>query len=274
MRDSDKEFWSGEPGAIWADEADFFDANHAQVTAELIRRAGIERGDRVLDIGCGAGTSVRAAAAETGPEGEVTGFDVSDYLVAAAREKGPDHARFVVGDAETHPFETGAFDRILSQFGVMFFADSRAAFANLRRAVQPGGQMLFAAWAGPEVNPWFALPGRVAVEEVGPVDSDPDAPGPMRFRDIGKVGGMLGAAGWQEVGGEPVEVILTPPGGAAAAADFVTRMGGAKRILLEREADETARLRVRERIAVAFGQFEVDGEMRVPAVINYFQARA
>ena len=182
--------------------------------------------------------------------------------------------RFVEADAERDAIGPGAFDLVVSQFGVMFFGDSRAGFANLHRQAAPAGRLLFAAWAAAEENPWFALPRAAAARIVGDKPDDADGPGPMRFREIGAVERLLAEAGWRDARGEAVALELTPPGGLAGAADFATRMGGASAILTHHGAGEAERRAVEEEIGRALAPFERNGEMRVPARINLFEARA
>ncbi len=266
-----RDYWSGDGGRRWAALADRLDRHHAAVTALLAARAAAGPGQRVLEIGTGQGTLARALA---GHGAEVWAVDISPPLLALAREAGPAGVRFVEADAEQEAVGPGSFDLIVSQFGVMFFGDSRAAFANIRRQAAAGGRLLFAAWAPAEENPWFALPRAAAARIVGDREDDPDGPGPMRFRDIGAVERLVSAAGWREVRGEAVALDLTPPGGLAGAADFATRMGGASAILTHHGAGEAERREVEAAVRRALAPFERDGEMRVPARVNLFEARA
>lgn len=265
------EYWRGDGGRRWASLAAILDRHHAAVTDLLAARATVWPGERVLDVGCGQGTLARRLAV-TGAE--VTAADLSPDLLDLARVAGPERVHFVEADVARHDFGWPHFSLIASQFGVMFFEDSRAAFAHLRGQTAAGGQLVFAAWGTAEDNPWFALPRAIAAEMIGEKHSDPDAPGPMRFRDIPAVEAMLAAAGWREARGEAVDLELTPPGGRAGAADFATRMGGASAILTHHGAGEAERAALREAIAEALAPFEHDGEMRVPARVNLFTARA
>jgi SAM-dependent methyltransferase len=266
--------WSGDLGRTWSREGAALDALQAGVTAELIRRAGISPGQAVLDIGCGAGTSTRAAAAAAAPGGRALGIDAAPHMVEAARAAGGEGVGYVVGDAQDHPFEPGAFDRAISQFGVMFFADTVAAFANLRRAVRPGGRCVFAAWGSADDNPWFDIPRAAAVAELGDAPGDPDAPGPTRFRDGPRTAALLRQAGWGEAAAEAVRLDLRPAGGIAGVAALATRVGPAARLLRVKEADEAARARVAARIAGALAPWDGPGGLRIPAVVNFLSGTA
>src|SRR5688572_21024309 len=140
---SQDQAWNGPEGRHWADHAD--DLN-GELTGHLVDAAGIGPGDRVLDIGCGTGASARQAARRA-VGGEVVGIDLSEPMLERAREyagrDGLTNVRFERGDAQTHPFPAGHFDVAISQFGIMFFADPVAAFANIGRALRPGGRLTF-----------------------------------------------------------------------------------------------------------------------------------
>src|SRR5262245_34046303 len=150
--------------ADWADKAagwvtneSIFDSLFAPVTAAISDAAAIAPGQRLLDVGCGSGTLL---AAGTAAGASVVGVDIAPGMADAARHRVPE-ATIVVGDAQTLDLATEApgppFDRVVSRFGVMFFRDPAAAFANLRRAAAPRARLVFACWRGREDNPMFTL---------------------------------------------------------------------------------------------------------------------
>ena len=137
--------WNDASGRTWVEMQAVLDAMLAPFVAPLV--AGISPGEtaRVLDIGCGAGATTLALARRLGPRGLCLGVDISAPLLAAARARAATEqlasARFREADAQTHGFEAGAFDAVVSRFGVMFFDDPVAAFANIRRAARPGAAL-------------------------------------------------------------------------------------------------------------------------------------
>jgi SAM-dependent methyltransferase len=114
--------------------------------------------------------------------------------------------RFQVADAQTSDFGGERFDAAFSRFGVMFFADPTAAFANILKALKPGGRLAFVCWRSPSENPHMTA-SFTAVEHLLPPlpPSDPLAPGPFAFADPGRVRRILAEAGFGEVAIRPYD---------------------------------------------------------------------
>lgn len=139
------------------DRADFYDAELARHNRHLRVAADFGADDRVLDIGCGAGQTTREAA-RAAPQGEAIGVDISAEMLEEASRRsaaeGLRNAMFEQGDAQFHGFPTGSFDLCISRFGVMFFADPAAAFANIGRAMRPGARLVWMVWQSRARNEW------------------------------------------------------------------------------------------------------------------------
>ncbi|WP_344487561.1 class I SAM-dependent methyltransferase [Glycomyces endophyticus] len=193
--------------AGWVANQAVFDAVFAPVTAAILDAADLAAGRRVLDVGCGTGTLL---AAGTAAGAEVVGVDISEGMAAAARERVPG-AAVLVADAQTADLREAApgaaFDRVVSRFGVMFFEDPEAAFANLRRAAAPGARLVFACWRSLAENPMFSLGSQVLADRLDPrpEPSAPGAPGPDAFADADRLRGLLGGAGWTGVRIDPLD---------------------------------------------------------------------
>lgn len=182
----------------WVANEAIFDAVFAPVTAAILAEASLAAGQRVLDIGCGTGTLL---AASTAAGATAFGVDISEGMAAAARRRVPE-ATVVVADAQTADLLIEVpFDRVVSRFGVMFFEDAEAAFANIRRAAAPGARLVFACWRSGAENPMFRLGSQILVDRLEPQldDPAPGAPGPMAFADAARPAAVLATAGWDEV---------------------------------------------------------------------------
>lgn len=176
------------------------------VTPGLIARLGPQPGERVFEIGCGGGLAAIELARAVAPGGSVVGIDLSEGLVALASQRaeaaGIANVRFVAGDAQTDPVPGGPFDAATSQFGVMFFEDPVAAFANIRRYLRPGGRLAFACWDAAPKNRWFPIEVimRFAPPPAAPAPAEGAAPtGPFAFADRDFVRRVLDRAGFTDV---------------------------------------------------------------------------
>ncbi|KAA1176508.1 methyltransferase domain-containing protein [Rhizobium tropici] len=156
--------------------ADFYDAELSRHNQHLQAAASVRRRDRVLDIGCGAGQTTREAALAA-IEGGAVGVDTSAEMLEIARrrcaEAGLRNVGFELGDAQSHNFPAAGFDLCISRFGVMFFADPSAAFANIAHAIRPGGRLAWMVWQSQERNTWSGAirdalaPGSAIPENAG-----------------------------------------------------------------------------------------------------------
>lgn len=231
--------------------------------------APLRPGMRVLEIGCGAGGTTERIVEAVSPGGHVMAVDISAPFVEAARERVPE-AEFIVVDAQTDDLGSG-FDACVSRLGTMFFEDTVAAFANIRRTLKPGAPIAFVAWAAPDENPHFGMPRRIASEVLGPLQiSEPGAPGPFGFADPDKPRAAAEAAGFGEVRVERVEATLSHPDGPDAYARLMMRIGPVVGAMREREATADQRDLIASRIREAL----IGMKGRVPAVLHAVTAIA
>jgi SAM-dependent methyltransferase len=195
--------WNGDEGAYWAAHVAAFEGSMGGYDGPFSAATAITAGERVLDVGCGAGGTTLAAARRAGPTGTALGVDLSaamlDVARARARTEGIANARFLQADAQVHPFPTAGFDVVISHTGAMFFGDPVAAFTNLARAVRPGGRLVLLTWQPLDRNEWLtAVLGALAAGRTLP-GPPPDAPGPFGLSSPDRVHDLLGAAGWTDV---------------------------------------------------------------------------
>lgn len=202
--------------------ADFYDAELARHNQRL--RAAVQVGtrDRVLDIGCGAGLTTREAA-RLAVEGDVVGVDTSVEMLEVARrrcaEAGLQNVVFEVGDAQSHAFSAASFDLCISRFGVMFFADPAAAFANIARAIRPDGRLVWMVWQSQERNMWSgAIRRALAPENPGSID----ILAPFSLGETATATELLGRAGFASISFDEVcEPVFYGPN-VDAALDALT----------------------------------------------------
>jgi ubiquinone/menaquinone biosynthesis C-methylase UbiE len=139
-----------EAGHHWVAEAERYDRMLRPWGDAVLDAAAPAAGERVLDVGCGTGATTLAAAARVAPGGHAVGVDLSPPMLSLARDRagrqGIENVSFVEDDAQIADFQPGEFDAAVSRFGVMFFADPAAAFANIRGAMRTGGRLAFACW--------------------------------------------------------------------------------------------------------------------------------
>jgi SAM-dependent methyltransferase len=256
--------WNGYEGQHWADHHDRYDAVNSGFNEPLLAAAQIRDGDRVLDIGCGNGQVTRLAA-RLAKTGRVTGIDLSAPMLGRARElaeaEGIDNLDLIHSDAQTYPFGDEALDVAISRFGIMFFADPAAAFANVRRALRPDGRFAFLCLQGMDRNefgPVFAA----ALDELPPPDTAPsDDPGPMSFAEPDAVTSLLATAGFREVAVGSVRASQLWGRDAEDAADFLYGWGLVR--FQVAQAPAAAAERVRAAAVTALRPYEAPDGVRL-----------
>jgi SAM-dependent methyltransferase len=229
-------YWNGAGGRKWTDRQERQDVILAPVSELLFARAKVEPGERVIDIGCGCGSTTIELARRVGPKGSVVGVDVSVPMLARARERVLPGApiEFVEADATVYRFPPARTDLLCSRFGVMFFAEPKLSFANMRTALRSGGRLVFACWRAPEENPWLALPLKEVYKHVPPLpESGPEDPGPFSFTNTDRVHRILNQAGFSAIAFEPVDLFidLATGRGLDAAVATALEVGPASRAL-------------------------------------------
>lgn len=194
--------WDGVEGGYWADHAEAFERSMAGYDRAFFDAAAITPADRVLDVGCGCGGTTLAAARRA-TRGSVLGVDLSAAMLARAAglaaAEGLGNVEFRQADAQIQPFGPASFDVAVSRTAAMFFADRRAALANVRAAVRPQGRLVLLVWQAAERNEWFGeLTTALAAGRPRPVPPQ-GAPHPFTMSDPDQTRGVLSAAGWTDV---------------------------------------------------------------------------
>ncbi|MEU3188274.1 methyltransferase domain-containing protein [Streptomyces sp. NPDC006923] len=256
--------WNGYEGRHWADHAERYDALNEGADELLLDAAGVRAGLRILDIGCGTGQLTRRAALR-GAEG--LGLDLSAPMLEAAADTaakaGLESVSFVRGDAQVFPFDEAAYDAAVSRFGVMFFADPVAAFANIRRALRPGGRLAFVCSQGhaqmDQTVIYRAIGARI------PVPDFTQHTGPASFADPARSQQVLSEAGFTSVTVEPFTLAQHWGADPDDAAGFLTDWGPVRHWMREAHADDAVRRQVRAAAAEAFAAYTTDDGVTLSA---------
>jgi SAM-dependent methyltransferase len=266
--------WNGSSGAAWVDAQQVLDRMFLRLEELLVEVVSAAAARRVLDVGCGTGSTTLAIARRLGANGRSVGVDISEPMIALARARAEQDrvpASFLCADAQTHAFEPASFDMIVSRFGVMFFDDSVRAFANLRRAAADGASLQCIVWRSAAENPFMTTAERAAAPLLPNLPPrQPNAPGQFAFADARRVRSILEESGWTKIDIQPIDVECTMP--EADLNRYVTRLGPVGMVL--KEADERTRQKVVEAVGAAFAPYVHGSDVRFTASCWMMGARA
>lgn len=269
--------WNDLSGPRWVELQPRLDAQLAAYNDLLLAALGPLAGARVLDVGCGCGATTLALARAVTPAGRVVGVDLSEPMLARARERvdaaGFAHAGLVRADAQVDDLPGGPFDALASRFGVMFFADPRAAFARLHRQLAPGARVAFACWQRAEENAWVTVVRDAALTALPAVPLAPrGAPGPFAFAEPDDIRAALGDFAELTVTPHRASLPLGGGGDLDGVTDFALQVGPIGSAL--REASPAERASARAAVRAALEPHARDGEVSLGAAAWIVTARA
>jgi SAM-dependent methyltransferase len=271
--DDQAKLWNGSAGCAWVEAHALLDRTLQPFEDLLVEAVSASGARRVLDVGCGTGSTTRAVARLLGTKGHSVGIDISEQMIDAARmlaEQDRSPATFVCADAQTHQFAPGSFDLIIARFGTMFFTDPVAAFANLRRAGSQDAQLCSITWRSPEENPFMTAAERAAAPLLPNLQARrADTAGPFGFADARRARVVLEESGWAEIDIRPIDVVCTLP--EKELIRYGTRFGPVGTAL--READPQTRAQVATAVRAAFDPYVHGAEARFTACCWLMGAR-
>jgi SAM-dependent methyltransferase len=260
----DKLDWQGNVGKEWSKRMDGLNNLLGPVGDAGIAEIGDVAGKRVLDVGCGSGTTARALA---GLGADVTGVDVSSDLLGLARQEGG--ARYLLADAASAPLG-GPFDAVYSRCGAMFFDDAAAGWQHIRGEAAPDAKLVIVCWCAGSENGWASIPLKAAAPILGVENSAPapsGAPGPFAWADPDYFGPILQSAGWKDLAWRSVEkhaVLSTgdDPDPVERAVQFTLRIGPMARRL--EGVDAKLRSEIAQTLRGSFQNYLDAGAVKVP----------
>ena len=269
------DYWNATAGQTWARYQAQLDRQIEPLGLEALRALAVRPGERVLDVGCGCGQTTLELAQRVGAAGTVTGVDISAPMLAIAEARPiPESAatpRFLECDAQTADLGKGHYDAVFSRFGVMFFSDPVAAFANLRSALTADGRLTFVCWRPFAENLWMRAPMEAAQPFLPPSPPmDPTAPGPFAFANPDRVRSILSEAGFSDL---TLHAFNTSIGGSSLeqTVDLAFRVGPLGAVL--REQPELAPS-VADAVKAALSGYDTPGGVLMPAAVWIVSAQA
>jgi SAM-dependent methyltransferase len=258
-------YWTEDGGPSWVREEAAYDLMLTPFNSALLDALDPQPGERVLDVGCGFGSTALAASARGA---EVHGVDISPPMIRRARERAAEvraNATFAVGDAQEDSLG-GPYDAVTSRFGIMFFADPVRAFRNFATATRREGRLAFVCWQPLEHNPWMnAAPNVLRSLMDNPPPPPPPGAGPFAFGDTAFVDRVLTEAGWAQRSMAPFETHARMGGndGVQGAVNQALSNSAAKALLAA--GDATLRDRAAAILTDQFESRSVDGVVSFPA---------
>jgi len=266
-------YWTEDGGPNWVRDEAVYDLMLTPFNHVLLDALDPQPGERVLDVGCGFGSTSLAVSARGA---EVHGVDISPPMIQRARERAAAakaSATFAIADAQEDPLG-GPHDAVTSRFGVMFFADPVRAFRNFAGATRPEGRLAFVCWQPLESNPWMnAAPNVIRSLMDDPPPPPPPGAGPFAFGDTTFVDRVLAEAGWSQASIAPFETHARMGGNDGVAGAVNQALGNSAAKALLAMGDATVRERAAAILADEFESLSVDGVVSFPAAAWLVTAR-
>ena len=247
----------------------FVPAIGAPMAADLIGIAGIQAGERVLDVACGTGVVTRLAAERVGAGGAVAGLDVNPGMLAVARSRSPRNSSIAwhQASAESMPLPDGAFDVVLCQMGLQFVSDKVAALREMRRVLDADGRV-FVTVPGPR-PPMFAIMADALGRHLNP-KSAAFANVVFALHDPDGLAELIRDAGFRDIDVQAKPKTLRLP----APADFLWQyLYSTPLAEAVAQADQAKRDALEQDVCTQWQQFTANGSMSLEVGMTTATAR-
>ncbi len=272
--ENQRQDWNRVAGG-WEKWDRFFDEQMAFLNHRLIADARVRSGMRVLDLGSGTGYPALLAAQTVGATGSVTGIDLAEQMLDAARRKAASlkltNTTFRMGDVTTLPYETASFDAVTTRFCLMFLPEIPKAVTEIARTLKPNTWLAAAVWSAPDKNPYLKIPIDIIKQFTEIPPPDPTAPGIFRLAKPGELAGMLQQAGFMDISEHE---FLGDVQFSAAEEYFSSLMDIAAPIQnLWAKLSSTQQTEARGNIIQTAGQYRKESVIALPIAVRMVSAR-
>ena len=272
--DSQRQDWNRVAGG-WEKWDRFFDEQMAFLNHRLVGDARLRARMRVLDLGSGTGYPALLGAQTVGPTGSVTGLDLAEQMLAAARRKattlGLTNVSFRTDDVTALPFEANSFDAVTSRFCLMFLPEIPKAAAEIARVLKPGAWLAAAVWSAPDKNPYLMIPITVIKQFLDLPAPDPTAPGIFRLAKPGDLAGMLQQAGFMNLSEEEFIADVRFPSGEEYYSSLMDIAAPIQNLFAKLSDQQKAD--ARGRIVAAVDQYRRADGIALPIAVRIVAAR-
>lgn len=209
FRDKQRDQWNG-AAVGWNEWSSFWDDHAGHISERLVEMAGVNEGDRVLDVAAGYGEPSLTAASKVGPDGGVIATDISAEMLSFGRQRaaalGVENIEFMQSDANSLDFPAESFDAAVSRWGIIFDPDGEGTAAKVRGFLKPESHFAIASWGPPERVPFLAIAMKTAMERLDVQPPPPGTPGPLSRPTEEAIGGLLEGGGFSNIEVEELEV--------------------------------------------------------------------
>ena len=225
-----KEFWNEKKGKIWVSLESNIDKMLGPLGHHAIKILNPKSGEKILDIGCGTGSTSQSLSKLVGENGLITGIDISEPILRFAKNqlenRNIKNIDFIQEDAQTFNLSNFNYDAIFSRFGIMYFEDPFFAFKNIKKSLNSKGRITFICWSNREENDWITLSSKVASQFLElPPKNNPREPGPFAFEEYSYIKEILTKSGWKNINIKNHKENIIVGKTLDHAAAFLSKMG-------------------------------------------------